>query len=257
MKTLIAIFLSLLLPCYLQAKGLTRVFTEDQWTNPNYISVPNGLVGYWPFNEGVGSTTADLSGFGATGTLTGCSWGTSTNAESLYFDGVDDRVTIVNQTWYSFGTETSFGFGGWKYTNAYKGNYDTCFSNCDTGLSSSIGFLLIAGNSSYYCSVRQGTGTAALTTFTSTPSSYLGRWVCLFAVVDRNTQTLKAYLNGNLVETKSLSIGAGSVITTNNLLFGKSSVGSSNYLKGFLDNIRIYNRALSAAEVQTLYYLKQ
>lgn len=92
MKTLIAILLSLFIACSVQAKGLTLVFTEDQWTNPNYVSVPNGLVGYWPFNEGVGSSTADLSGFGSAGTLTGCTWGAGQNAGSLYFDGVDDYV---------------------------------------------------------------------------------------------------------------------------------------------------------------------
>ena len=57
----------------------------------------NGLVGYWNFNEGSGSTVTDLSGNGNNGTINGATW--STDAPKQYTNNctaTDDIIVTVN-----------------------------------------------------------------------------------------------------------------------------------------------------------------
>jgi acylphosphatase len=58
---------------------------------------PNGLVGYWKLDENTGTSAADLSGNGNTGTLTsGPTWSTGKFGAALSFDGVNDVVSMGN-----------------------------------------------------------------------------------------------------------------------------------------------------------------
>jgi len=62
----------------------------------------SGLVGWWKFNEGTGTTASDSSGSGYNGTFTGApTWATTAPTGSpypvaggLYFDGVKDYITV-------------------------------------------------------------------------------------------------------------------------------------------------------------------
>src|SRR6185503_7105107 len=78
-------------------------------------AITSGLVGYWGFDEGSGTTAADGSGNGNTGTLTnGPTWQTSGSCKvngCLNFDGSNDYVAINNSS--SMNPTTSFSFVGW------------------------------------------------------------------------------------------------------------------------------------------------
>ena len=69
-------------------------------TNLSLAPFTHGLVGYWKFDEGSGTTASDSSGYGNTGTLsTGASapgWTTGKVGGALSFDGVDDYVDCVS-----------------------------------------------------------------------------------------------------------------------------------------------------------------
>ena len=63
------------------------------------------LVANWPMKEGTGSSIADLSGNGNTGTITGATWVKTTGGDScLSFDGTDDYVDCGNNASLSMGT---------------------------------------------------------------------------------------------------------------------------------------------------------
>lgn len=64
-------------------------------TNLKLSPFVRGLVGYWSFDEGQGTTAYDASGFGNNGTLTnGPTWVDGKVGKALSFDGVDDYVSI-------------------------------------------------------------------------------------------------------------------------------------------------------------------
>lgn len=64
---------------------------EDASSAP---SLPDGLIGYWPFDEGDGGTAHDHSGHSHVGTINGASWTEGRYGGALRFDGVDDYVRV-------------------------------------------------------------------------------------------------------------------------------------------------------------------
>ena len=81
-------------------------------TVANATPPPPGLVGAWSFNAGSGTTAADSSGFGNTGTLNGATWTPSgQSGPALFFDGVNDRVDIPDSA--SLGLTTGMTLEAW------------------------------------------------------------------------------------------------------------------------------------------------
>ena len=83
-------------------------------------------------NEGSGTTLADASGSGHTGTLVnGPAWvaGQATYGQALSFDGVDDAVSVANPGTYNFGT-ADFTLETWVKRNVLGGAQRHLFSNC-------------------------------------------------------------------------------------------------------------------------------
>jgi hypothetical protein len=75
----------------------------------------------------------------------------------------------------------------------------------------------------------------------------IGQWVFIAAVYDQEASTVKLYVNDALYEeTGSLASGWDYVNIGKNPSFGA-------YFYGTIDEVRIYNYALSAAEIQALY----
>src|SRR5262249_37706206 len=74
----------------------------------------------------------------------------------------------------------------------------------------------------------------------------LNTWTHLAVTYD--AANLPLYVNGTLVAPKAQT--GNTVTSTKPLRFGGDSVWGE-YFKGFLDEVRVYNRALSAAEIQT------
>ena len=93
-----------------------------------------GLVGWWRFDEGTGTTAGDSSGNGNIGTISGASWVDGKFGKALSFDGTNDYVTVpysssLNSpktfiTWIKHASGTAFNFmfyhgfwqsgGGWE-----------------------------------------------------------------------------------------------------------------------------------------------
>ena len=79
-------------------------------------------------------------------------------------------------------------------------------------------------------------------------------WSVYTFTFDNVSKKRASYANGNQV---SFDTSPSSYIGSGNLIIGKSSVTGSDYYNKILDDVRIYDRALSAAEVQALYNMGQ
>ncbi len=197
----------------------------------------SGLVGAYSFDAGSGGSAADSSGSANTGTLSGPSWVPGKTGTALSFDGVNDWVTIAD----SVSLDLSTGMTIEAWVKPQGGNWRTValkersgglayalYSNTDTGRPSG--------------EVRTSTsnetrGPAAL------PS---GTWSHLAATYDGST--LRLYVNGAQVSSKSatgaLANGSGP------LRVGGNSVWAE-WFSGQIDDLRVYNRALTASQLQT------
>ncbi|MDE2172661.1 MAG: peptidoglycan-binding protein [Patescibacteria group bacterium] len=205
----------------------------------------SGLVGWWKFDEGSGTTAGDSSGSGNAGTLEGSplpTWTTGKIGGALSFDGVTDTVAIGNPAVLNFGTG-SFSYGMWVYPTANTSTWDEAWWK-GGGSAANPGYDLELGSGYWTANVSDGTNIYQVIL---SSTSFLNQWVHIFVVVDRNAGLMKAYLNGQQVSTTSIS-GLGSVTGPSS-----ASLSTTYRFEGLMDDVRVYNRALSDSEVASIY----
>jgi len=192
-----------------------------------------------------GSTLIDLSGRGNTGTLTNGVGYNNSNIGSFVFDGVDDYITCGNPSSLNFGTgnftisfivyTTAYGFQGGSYVG--KGNGTT------------IGFDFRDGGFFLYGT----TGLIAYNSFAAT----LNVWEHHTIVYDSSSSPyVKFYKNGTYTggSTTNNAGNISSIDTSEPLRIGLSVAGGpTRYFNGRMPLVQIYNRALTAAEIQQNY----
>jgi uncharacterized protein (TIGR02145 family) len=219
---------------------------------PSYLPA-NGLVGWWPFN----GNANDESGNGNHGTVNGATLAADRNGnagKAYSFDGNGDFISIPNSNsltppnitmnaWFSLGKPYSRGGSCiLSKINHSWANYGGYYLLIDS-------LTLTAGYSQIGCS--SGTGIGGYSTNKSFQSQ-IGNWQ-MFSVTISNSGTIYFYLNGVLIHQNQ----GASFSPCNNLLselrFGHWWDGDNQWFNGLLDDIAIYNRALTSAEVQQLY----
>jgi hypothetical protein len=203
-------------------------------------NLEEGLVGYWHFDEGTGhATTTDASGYGNTGTLTNDpTWTSGASCKSrncLSFDGTDDYISIIAQDYFKANTTRPFTFSAWV-----NGEYDSDDGIFNLG-STKLNFW-VQSNLLIY---RRNSQT----------SSYSFGWnndTWHFVVIADNGTNQSMYIDGAYVKGSSLT--GNPDYGSSNFEIGREIFGDNRYnWNGIIDEVRIYNRALSATEVLKLY----
>jgi hypothetical protein len=212
---------------------------------------PSGLVGYWPMDEGTGTTAIDQSGNGNTGIWNGTQAGTSgyysagkAGTWAGVFDGSTDRVGLGNPS--LLAPSSSITVAAWVAPSAFLTNPDQS--------------TMITKSASYYFQIN-GTGHIAIAPTNVSyflSSSTLPLNVFTFVVATYNGAMQAIYINGILNSSGTLSggipsspdyVGIGMNLDTS----GNPYIGYPRQFQGSLDDVRLYNRALSASEIQALY----
>ena len=210
----------------------------------------NGLLGYWKLDEGRGPTAYDVSGNGNSGTLTSSPiWSTSVptspaipidDAGSLSFNGTSQYVSLGNPAALNFAGQVTLA--AWVNVAAIDGTRNILAHGYDA----STEVYLRINNSSYEIGSWNGPTYAASY---AVPGSDIGNWVHLVGVYDGTTWRL--YRNGSEVDSTVSATGALTVAS--NWAIGARGDGTSRWFSGKIDDVRIYNRGLSANEVVALY----
>ena len=78
-------------------------------------------------------------------------------------------------------------------------------------------------------------------------------WYNIVSIFNRNTKLFDAYINGQKVTSVDISSLTGAFDSANPLFIGKRNNGTPNYYQGQIDDVRIYNYALTSTQVKTLY----
>ncbi len=208
--------------------------------------VKNGLVGLWSFDGGdmSGTTAFDRSGSANNGTLTNGPIRTIGKVgQALSFDGVNDFVAIPNQSiqnaypitisaWIK--ATTSSGAVVNKYVSSSLNGYQLYFYN---------GILCgwyFRNNSNYvWDGADCGAGFSGLND---------GKWHHVVFVVDSSGGVI--YADGVKGVTRAWTGTPGAPTQTQDLWIGRYNAG---YFPGLIDDTRIYNRALTQAEITKLY----
>jgi hypothetical protein len=208
--------------------------------SPLYPELWRGCVGAW--NPGLGPTgltLRDWSGFGRNGTLTnGPTWVVANGRRSIAFDGSDDSVICNNVV-----GAASFSISAW--INPTSLSFNNIASHGYFGNNGFDFYAISGGSLAFY--VRDG-GAAPPGQTTSGSLIFVNRWTHVAATFTASTASL--FING-VQASLSGSNNPSIVYFTNVVSIGRRSDGFGAWA-GSIDDVRVYNRAISQAEIRLL-----
>src|SRR5207249_8778711 len=177
----------------------------------------------------------DLSGHGNDGTITGTTDVVGKVGRARQFDGVDDNIAAS----VSVGGQWTIAL--WVQWNDGPNTYEHPIG-LGTGHDATFWF----SGTTVAFKTQDASGTTVVDRRLSS-SITTGIWYHLAATFDGTT--VKAYLDG--VEASAVH-GPAPTIRSNNIKIGTSGYAVNNFFNGIIDEVLIYNRALSAAEIAAL-----
>lgn len=199
-----------------------------------------GLVAAYAFNEGSGTIVTDSSGNGNNGTTSGATWTTAGKfGGALSFNGTSSRVAISDSA--SLHLSTGMTLEAWVSPSSVPTNWqdvvykenDIYFLEAGSGVTNNppaVGATFASHGNQFM------PGVSALAAKT---------WTHLAATYD--SATLRLYVNGVQVASRSISDSLTS--STKALQIG-GDAAFGQYFRGIIDEVRVYNRALSTSEIQ-------
>lgn len=201
-------------------------------------SLEQGIVAHYPFN----GDANDVSGHGYHGVVNGAALSVDRfeDPNKAYgFDGAGDYIEIPDIGTYDQLTESL-----WVY---YKGTSHIAVLNCHTEWSANYLHFEITGNRVEFA--IHGSNSDQYSDFMF-GSSTLNQWHHIAVTYDSATGKIQFYIDGKLDAVRQYDVPRPVTV-------GPAWIGGwnreSRWYRGSLDDIRIYNRVLSAPEIQILH----
>ena len=220
--------------------------------------INRGLVAWWPLNEGGGIRANDISGKGNIGNLSGSAkWAGGMNSNGVYFDAVSSEVTTTT----NYGTCASLvtmTLSAWVNTSdtVTGGKKIVGIESTQTGTGATGHDRTLSFGQDGYLHGRIYDGASKQVTSLRTIND--SKWHHAVLTVTNNV-SISLYLDGQF--QGSAGIGATYTGYANSWLriggyknlLGAPYYGIDGYFLGFINNVRVWNRALSATEIVQLY----
>lgn len=224
--------------------------------------ITTGLVGHWKLDETTGTTIIDESGNGNTGTWTSddspatvkSSAGMVGNAIS--FDDLDDGVSLGDNDNFDMTGTNAFTVSAWvkPALTAEDNGTATIFARGDTnaGPSGVVYNFFINSANRWQSEISDGTSEAGI--FSEVGTVDFGQWQHMTLTWDGTDFIL--YKNATVLENSSnpgFILHDGGFGNSGETGFGYEARQNAHHFDGDLDEMRVYNRALTASDVETLY----
>ncbi len=213
--------------------------------------VINGLVGVWHLNEAASGNVStasgailDASGNGYNGTFTNVNasvspttaYGPGKLNNAITFDGIDDRVSISSYTH----SGSVISVSAWVYHNTLPSTIERYVTVGSEGA-----VIRHSGSGTLQFYVKTG---GIVRTLVVGAALATGQWYHIVGTWDGTTQRL--YKNGVQIASQ-VPGGTLDAISNENIFISWAAVGQA--MDGRIDEVAVYNTALSAAEITTLY----
>ena len=235
----------------ISATSTTFTFRTSKFNKTNLVSLNEGKVGHWTMDgaDTTATTVTDRSGSGNNGTRTG---GTTEEigkiGQGMNFNGTNSDVTVgdisILESSGNFLTASAWiKTEGSPVKRMFVGKKDD----------NSAGYFMWVNGSGKFDAGFYSTSYFANPASTAVVNNNV--WHHL--VVVRNTDTVTLYIDGIQDGSATAAGTIGDISNTINFRIGRSdhSPPGPYYFPGSIDDVRVYNRALSATEIQQLYQM--
>ncbi len=217
-------------------------------------TITNGLVGRWTFDGGAmnwtsatAGTAYDISGAGNNGTLTNMSRSLSSVigkiGQGVWFDGSNDTISLNSKNGFATGSGASWSIAGWAKPDAITGIY--LIASYGDGSTNGASPHIAIASSKWRVSCWGGVNDKDVTS----PTPVVGQWDYIVGTYDGTN--IRGYIDGVLAVGPVTATCAP--VTTRARIGASPVAAASSFFSGSLDDVRIYNRQLTDAEVATLY----
>jgi hypothetical protein len=207
---------------------------------------PDGLAGAWSFDEGSGTTVSDSSGNGRNGTVVDATWEPGKQGSSLVFNGVSSYVNIDGYKGINAidTVQQAFTIANWVKTTSDTGDTEMVTWGASSGSAGRLTWRVHEGR----VRTEHNAGNLRGNTYVND-----GEWhhVALAVTEGANLrpETTKLYVDGSEDSTFSGDDDPYLLVAEHDVRIGMSGPQDGRYFPGALDEIRLYDRALSAAEI--------
>jgi len=230
-------------------KNITKVI--------EYGETPEGLVGFWRFEEGNGSVAIDSSVSGNNGTIFGAVYnssksGNGTGSYALNFDGIDDYVDYGNI--HNFERNDTFSIMAWFKTDI-AGNQEVICKRDPTGLMRGYTIQMGTAGQFHFGLFNDNSGGNRILESTVATGFADNIWHHLALTYDGSSSAsgLKFYIDGVNQSTTIITDSLTATIKSNAILSVGSRNGSALFWDGLIDEDGIFNRTLNDSEVLDHY----
>ena len=221
-------------------KSVAAIFIEE-------APVPTGFVGSWSFEDGGGTTAADGSGLGNDAAVVGADWTVGMEGGALSFNGAGDHVVIPNDPSLSLASNR-VTLACWIYPTSLSTKWSTIIQKTNTS-GGWFDWQIYARASDAPTAYRpvfrvnydkfgEVQGDIVLSTNT---------WYFIAATYDGSQ--MKFYIDGTLRGTTNAT---GTIPNGGRDIWVGSNDNWSEHFAGLIDELYIYDRALSEGEIQAL-----
>ena len=222
--------------------GTGSATAEFAWT----ISEDPGLIAYWPFDEGAGTSTGDATGNGQDATLNGgASWTSGLLGSAISFDGVDDHVLASSAAALEVGKDgADFSVSFWINLRQESQELATIIHMGGSETQNTFWIARYPNSRKLYFAVSTTTG--PLEGAVSNGGLALNQWTHIALV--KESGLISLFIDSKLDQVRPLT---GTAISNP----GPLHIGDDPWHGGIgasLDEIAIYNRALSSSEITFL-----
>ncbi|MFI6927777.1 LamG-like jellyroll fold domain-containing protein [Nonomuraea spiralis] len=223
----------------------------SSWPQARQITAPSApprQKGHWALDEGSGTTAADSSGNNHPATLTGATaWGAGKIQGGLKLDGTNGYAATNGAAVH---TNASYTVAAWGFLDSTTQEATIVSQDGAVNSAFKLGYSPSDGKwrlITYQSDITNATPVRAV----SSQAAVAGRWTHLAGVYDAAAGKIRLYVDGLLNAEAAFTStwdAAGSVE------IGRTKVNGSfnSYFKGTIDDVRVFDRALTVAEIQAL-----
>jgi hypothetical protein len=213
-----------------------------------YNSEKAGLIAYYPFN----GNANDESGNGHNGTVNGPTLTTDRFGipnRAYYFNGSTSFIQVPHSSSFDFASRKQLTFSAWIKVGSWHHTAIVFKGIATTFPYPNEWSAFCESDSTLRTKINKDSANADNTNLSSSSCMHLNKWSLFVMIWDGNSQTLKMYLDTQLVASSSAIDQLVSLISAP-LYFGYVADGQSDCI---IDDICIYNRTLSEVEIRALY----
>jgi hypothetical protein len=243
----IALLASIVLVASSVARDKAKIAKTLQWARSVKAQLGGDIVGDWNFNKGTGTVAYDATGYNNGTLMNGVSWTDGVQGltgKALYFDGLDDYVEASGS---GYSLESALTISAWVNINVYP---DVAAVGVGQRGANKWIFIRTDGKAGFNV---QSPAAPHLNFRSANPLS-TGTWYHIVGTFyqDGSNMIGKLYINGVLNNSQTVTNTPYNT-KGNSIRMGTTIHNLADYFNGTIDEVLIYNRALTAMEIQKHY----